>query len=323
MIRIIIIIIKRIYNYFFKRIQQKKKKYELHIGNYQERKQLTEILFSTEMELLLSSKRIKGIGEMYIKEKVIVFKPIEYTIFMKDELLFIPFSENIQLFQTFAPIKWDNRNVLVIPLSNQLPRFSSKNIFLRFKKAYEVEIWYMFCHSSTVIQFPKDSFLQKDISQLLSFISCLLLTQLNSFINKWNSFIPFLKLKELQVQSIPLTQSIIHTSFDGSMELTITFSSNNLNIFSKSFISIKGSFFCIPFTLRLCWHINSFFLRLNQKESTILWIEIIPYQFCCFLLSIGKYFLLPISSCFLTFLSFLLNSFLIGKQISINVKDFF
>ena len=303
------------------RIHKSKYKFKFGIHNRNKRKLLsTPSLFSSTVEILVSSQRISGTLELFHQDQLIIFKPFENTLLNKDEMIVIPFSENIHLSQTFAPIKWDNRNLLMIILNDRISRFQSDQLLIRFQQSYELELWYEYSHFQTIISFPKTQFLQRDISQLLSFLFSLSINQLNK---NCKSFISskVLKIQSIEVQTIPLTQSEILTSFDGSFEMKMIFFSTHLNIFSKSFLIIKTRIFFIPITIRLSWHVNTFYFKMNQNESQKCWIEIIPYQICFLFVSLGDYVILPFLSLILSFCFFLICSFGIGKRFCIDIKE--
>ncbi|BFU20295.1 hypothetical protein EHI8A_201840 [Entamoeba histolytica HM-1:IMSS-B] len=303
----------------------KKQYYQFGIGKKELRDKLGKVLFNTEVKLIVSTTVIEGIIEMYIDNDVMIFTPLTYDILSPNDVVIIPLKEHIELYQTFGPIKWDQRNLLLIQNNNRISQFHSDRIFLRFRYSHELEIWYAFSQKSMKIPFPLFTPSLK-IADFLCYITCLKIYYLNHQLDWFNSkipfrFIPFFKIHSITIQTIPTSHSKVLTSFDSSIEIEMTFSSKNWNLFKCSFILLKFSLFAIPFTLRIPYLSTSFHLRMDQLGSNHCWLEILPFQFCVFIFTLGDYLILPLLSLILNLLLFILSSYFIGKVYEFQIKN--
>ncbi|ELP94617.1 hypothetical protein EIN_498070 [Entamoeba invadens IP1] len=291
-----------------------KKKENVSVGVHEKklRDRLGEIKMSAEVQMVVSTNVIDGILELYQKENLVVFTPLSYEVLTPNEIIVIPFEEKIKLYQTFRSVRWDPRNFLVVENRGRIPHFHTNQIFFKFKHAHEVDLWYNHTRNNHT-EFPCCP-PKRTIDDVLVYSTCWRLAHSELEIENFNEkmplkFLPLFRVEHVRVCAIPKSFSTLNFSFDGCIESDTTVSHISK---SSPFVRVAVRILGIPFTLSVQAFISKFHFRVNQKNSHILWAEVLSPQLIGVFVSFGGW-ICPVLSFLASLVLFVYASFSIGK----------
>ncbi|KAL7716966.1 Uncharacterized protein QTN25_005559 [Entamoeba marina] len=277
-----------------------KKQFYLSVQDKTIKQSLGKPLFDTEVDMIVSTKMVKGLLEYFENEEILIFTPNKRSdVFSNNEVMIIPFKSNISLYCTFSPIEWDPRNYLSIEIPENLTQFHSNKVYIRFKYAHEVEIWYRYCHDIP-LKFPH-TLLKRSIEDLLVKFFGIVFDGWNGGLSKSNKTrffptLPFFKIERIKFVSHPFTKSNTIISFDGAICTEIEISHSTLKFTTNPFLTFEIVFLGLPFKIHVPLFKGSIKIRMNQKTSKKGWIEVCAPLLVGVVITFDEYIILPITS---------------------------